>query len=148
VVTRILVDTSALLAFLDGDDPRQALVRSAFEDHVDDELVTHGYVVAESLAVVRRRLGVAAVTTLLDDVLPAIELLSVDVELHLSAQRRYRASLPTGVSFVDHVSLALMDREGIRTALVLDADFDRRDIEIIPATPLGGRTAPPGGVVE
>jgi uncharacterized protein len=134
VVTRILVDTSALLAFLDGDDPRQALVRSAFEDHVDDELVTHGYVVAESLAVVRRRLGVAGVTTLLDDVLPAIELLPVDVELHLSAQRRYRASLPTGVSFVDHVSLALMDREGIRTALVLDADFDRRDIEIIPAT--------------
>jgi hypothetical protein len=30
-----------------------------------------------------------------------------------------------------------MDREGIRTALVLDADFDRRDIEIIPAAPLG-----------
>ena len=131
---RVFVDTSALMALLDADDPRHPGVRSVFEGLAADELLTHGYVVAESLAVVRRRLGVAGVTTLLDDVLPAIELLPVDVELHLSAQRRYRASLPTGVSFVDHVSLALMDREGIRTALVLDADFDRRDIEIIPAT--------------
>ncbi|MHB8892095.1 MAG: hypothetical protein ACYC65_08620 [Candidatus Limnocylindrales bacterium] len=66
----------------------------------------------------------------------AVEVLSVDVELHLLAQRRYRASLPTGASFVDHVSLALMDRDGIRTAGVLDADFNRRDIVIIPAGPV------------
>ncbi len=134
MVTRILVDTSAILALLDADDPRQELVRAAFEDHVDDELVTHGYVVAESLAVVRRRLGVAGVTALLDDVLPAIEVLAVDTELHHQAQRSYRAALPTGVSFIDQVSLALMDRELITTALVLDADFHRRDVTVIPTS--------------
>jgi predicted nucleic acid-binding protein len=91
-------------------------------------------VVAESLAVARRRLGVAGVVALLDDVLPAIELLPVDTKLHLVAQRNYRAALPNGVSFVDQVSLALMDRESIRTALVLDADFGGRDIAVIPAT--------------
>ena len=131
-MTRILVDTSAILALLDADDPRQLRVRSAFADHADDELVTHGYVIAETIAVTRRRLGVDGVTALLDDVLPAIELLAVDAGLHLEAQRRYRASLPTGVSFVDHVTLALMEREGIETVLVLDADFDGLGIEIIP----------------
>jgi predicted nucleic acid-binding protein len=134
VVTRILVDTSAILALLDADDPRQELVRAAFEEHADDELVTHGYVVAESLAVARRRLGVDGVIVLLDEVLPAIELLAMDPALHHQAQRDYRASRPSGVSFVDQVSLALMDRESIRTALVLDADFDRQGIDVIPAS--------------
>ena len=134
MVTRILVDTSAILALLDADDPRQELVRAAFEDHAHDELVTHGYVVAESLAVARRRLGVAGVIALLDEVLPAIELLPVDPALHHQAQRSYRAALPTGVSFVDQVSLALMEREAIGTALVLDADFEGQGIAIIPTT--------------
>jgi predicted nucleic acid-binding protein len=133
VVTRIFVDTSAILALLDGDDSRHDLIRSTFAQLADDELVTHGYVVAESMAVARRRLGVAGVIALLDDVLPALELLSVDATLHLDAQRRYRASLPTGVSFVDHVSLAVMARDSIDTAFVLDSDFDRRGIAVIPA---------------
>ena len=48
----------------------------------------------------RARSQLAGVTALLDDVLPAIKLLPVDVELHRSAVLQYRASLPTGVSFV------------------------------------------------
>ena len=131
-MTRILVDTSALLAHLDADDPRQALVRATFAEHPDDDLVTHGYVVAESIAVARRRLGVEGVIALLDDVLPAIELLEVDSATHATAQGRYRASLPSGTSFVDQVSLAVIERDGIDTVLVLDPDFARPGLTIIP----------------
>jgi uncharacterized protein len=131
-VTRILVDTSALLALLDADDPRQGAVRAIFADRPDDDLVTHGYVVAESIAVVRRRLGVDGVITLLDDVLPAIELLEVDRATHATAQARYRSSLPSGVSFVDQVSFALLEREGIQVALVLDTDFARPGVTVLP----------------
>lgn len=123
MVSRVLVDTSALLALLDADDPQQAAVKGAFAEHEDDELVTHGYVVAESLAVARRRFGVEGTITLLDDVLPAIRLLPVDTEQHAEAQRRYRASLPSGTSFVDRVSLLLMEREGIDIALATDPDL-------------------------
>ena len=133
MVTRILVDTSALLTLLDADDPRQGLVAAAFAEHSDDELVTHGYVVAESIAVFRRRLGIEGVIVLLDDVLPAIELLPIDAATHASAQARYRASLPSSVSFVDQVSLAVMERDGIHSAFVLDSDFDRRGLSVIPA---------------
>ena len=47
-----------LLAPIDADDPRQGDVAVAFAERRHDELVTHGYVVAESLAVVRRRFGI------------------------------------------------------------------------------------------
>ena len=131
-MSRILVDTSALLALLDADDPRQAVVRATFAQHPDDDLVTHGYVVAESIAVARRRLGVDGVIALLDDVLPAIELLQVDAATHATAQARYRASLPSGTSFVDQVSLAVIERHGIDTVFVLDPDSARPGVTVIP----------------
>ncbi len=131
-MTRVLVDTSALLAHLDADDPRHARVQSAFAALADDELVTHGYVIAESLAVARRRLGVDAVIALLDDVLPAMEFLIVDPTVHATAARNYRAALPTGTSFVDHVSFAVMAREGITTALALDPDFEAAGVKVVP----------------
>jgi predicted nucleic acid-binding protein len=134
VVTRILVDTSALIALLDADDPRQAAVREAFDQRADDELVTHGYIIAEAIAVTRRRFGVAGAATLVDDILPAISLVPVDVATHAAALERYRASLPTAVSFVDHVTLAVMERVGIDTAIVLDPDFAGRGFQIIPTT--------------
>jgi predicted nucleic acid-binding protein len=133
-VSRILVDTSALLALLDADDPRQDSVRTAFAEHPDDDLVTHGYVVAESIAVVRRRLGIDGVIALLDDILPAVATLPVDPAAHATAQARYRASLPSGVSFVDQVSFVVIEREAIDTAIVLDPDFVRPGLTVIPPT--------------
>jgi uncharacterized protein len=132
VVTRIFVDTSALLSLLDADDPRQASVRDAFTSHSTDDLVTHGYVVAESIAVAQRRLGVDGAIALIDDVLPALALVPVDGALHAAALARYRESLPTGTSFVDHVSLAVMARDSIDTAFVLDSDFATAGINVIP----------------
>ena len=131
-MTPVFVDTSALIALLDGDDPRHEEVREAFARHVSDELVTHGYVVAESLAVTRRRFGIDGVVALLDDVLPAIALLPVDTALHAEAQRQYRAALPSGVSFVDRVSLAVIERDGIPTAMVLDPDFEQVGLTTTP----------------
>ncbi len=132
MVSRVFVDTSALIGLLDADDPRQADVRAAFGTRLDDELVTHGYVVAETVAVVRRRLGIEATVALLDEVLPAIELLPVDIELHAEAQRDYRASLPSSISLVDRVSLAVIERDGIGLALALDPDLARPGVTVLP----------------
>ncbi len=133
MVARVFVDTSALLAHLDGDDPRHGAVLAAFADARDDQLVTHGYVVAESLAVARRRLGPDATITLLDDMLPPIELLAIDLDIHAEAQRRYRESLPSSTSFVDRVSLVLIEREGLTHVLALDPDLAVPGVTLRPA---------------
>jgi len=127
------VDTSALIALLDRADPRHEAVRSTFLDLADRELVTHGYVVAETLAVARRRFGMAGVIALLDDLLPVLAVLPVEPSLHASAQARYRASLPSGTSFVDQVSFGVMTQEAIDTAFALDADFVAAGVDVIPA---------------
>jgi len=127
------VDTSALIALLDRADPRHEAVRSTFLDLADRELVTHGYVVAETLAVARRRFGVGGVIALLDDLLPVLAMLPVEPSLHASAQARYRASLPSGTSFVDQVSFGVMTQEAIDTAFALDADFVAAGVDVIPA---------------
>lgn len=132
-MTRVFVDTSALLALLDRADPRHAQARETFTGFADAELVSHGYVVAETLAVARRRLGVDATIAVIDDLLPAIDVLPVAPTEHASAVARYRASLPSGTSFVDQVSFGVIEREGIGAAFVLDSDFAVTGVEMLPA---------------
>ena len=131
-MTSVLVDTSALLVHLDADDLRHERVRTAFAELASEDLVTHGYVVAECIAVTRRRLGVDAVIALIDEVLPAIDVIPVDSSVHDEALRRYRSALPTGTSFVDQVSFVVVAREGIGTAFALDGDFASAGVTVVP----------------
>lgn len=131
-MTRVFVDTSALLALLDRADQRHAAVRDAFAGLRDAELLTHGYVVAESLAVARRRFGVDGAIALLDDVLPVVGILPVEPELHLRVQRSYRQTLPSSVSFVDRVSFAVIERDALDAALATDADFHAAGVPVVP----------------
>ena len=131
-MTRVFVDSSALLTLLDRADPRHESARICLQGLADADLVTHGYVVAESLAVARRRFGVDGAVALIDDLLPAIEVVTVTSSIHAAALARYRGSLPSGTSFVDHVSLELMAREAIETAFVFDDDFAIAGVQVIP----------------
>jgi predicted nucleic acid-binding protein len=134
-VTRVFVDTSALIALLDRADPLHRAVRAAFAEMADVDLVTHGYVVAESLAVVRRRFGLDGAIALLGDILPVVEIVAVEPELHVRVQARYRNSLPSGISFVDQVSFAVIERDALDAALATDADFRAAGVPLIPAAP-------------
>jgi len=131
-VSRVFVDTSALLALLDGADARHAATKAAFADMVLDDLITHGYVVAESIAVARRRFGVDGVVALLDDLLPVVDLVPVDSALHGAALARYRVALSSGTSFVDQVSLAVIARERVDAVFALDRDLAASGVRVRP----------------
>ena len=118
----VVVDTSALFALLDRRDAHHASAVAFWTDPDDEDLVTHAYVVVESVALVRARLGVAAVAALVDDLLPAIRVEMVDRPLHDASLADLRR-IGGGTSFVDRVTLAFAARRGIAQAFAFDADL-------------------------
>jgi len=128
----LFVDTSAIIALLDRDDPAHARVIDAFAKASEEALVTHTYVVVETLAVIRRRFGPAIAAQVIDHVLPALDVLPVDADLHATAMGAFRVGIETSVSLVDRTSFALMRRAGIERAIALDVDFRTAGFRTLP----------------
>ncbi len=118
----VVVDTSALYALLDRGDAHHLAAVAFWTDPDDEDLVTHAYVVIESVALVRARLGAAAVVALVDDLLPAIRVEMVDRSLHEGSLVDLRR-IGGGTSLVDRVTLAFAARHAIGRAFAYDADL-------------------------
>jgi uncharacterized protein len=88
-----------------------------------DGFVTTNYVALESVSVGRRRWGLRAVTTLVEDFLPLVDLLWVGEDDHAAAVDSLLTSKRRQFSLVDCVSFAVMRRLGIREYLALDPHF-------------------------
>ena len=126
------VDTSYLLALSDASDSAHGAVLRDFGSREDEDLTTHGYVVAETLSLARRRLGPDITRRLIDELLPALVVIAVDDGLHRETVRAFRDEVATGVSFVDRTSFAFMRSQGIDTALALDRDFRTAGFRVLP----------------
>jgi predicted nucleic acid-binding protein len=129
----VLVDTSALCAILDRDDAEHQRASATFDQLVDDvALVTHNYVTLETVAIVHRRLGSAAVRLLVDDILPALRTTWVDEGVHAAATAAMLAAEESRISLVDRVSFEVMRRRGIVEAFAFDEDFSKQGFRIVP----------------
>jgi predicted nucleic acid-binding protein len=130
----IFADTSALLAILDRDDAFHAAAAAALPELAAVEtLLTHEYVLVEATALAQRRLGIGAVRRLTDDLLPLLEVLWVDVDLHAEAREALLAAGRRNVSLVDWTSFLVMRRHGVRRAFTFDVDFAAEGFEVVPA---------------
>lgn len=126
----VFVDTSALYGLLDASDENHARIVGTMERLLGEELVTHSYVVVEVVSLVRRRLGAPAAARLLDDVLPAIEIVDVDANLRIRALAAFRAAVGSDVSLVDRTSFELMRSRSIRRAWAIDSHFAAEGFEL------------------
>jgi uncharacterized protein len=124
----VFVDTSALIAFLDDDDPAHRVCREAWRQAAleAEGLTTTDYVVLEAVAVAQRRWGLDAVRTLVDEYLPLIEVGSVSTEDRVAALNALLAAGRRRLSLVDCVSFTVMRRLGIRDYLGLDPHFEEQ----------------------
>lgn len=132
---KVFVDTSGLLAVLDGGDPNHDAATSMLKAALrDGEALTHNYVHVEAEQLVRRRLGAQYAARLFGEVLPALETVWVDEDTHAEAVaalgRKGRAS-----SLVDQVSFVVMRRLQITEAIAFDADFEREGFRRPEARP-------------
>ena len=143
----VFVDTSALLACLDADQPRHADALDAWERTIVEErrLLTSNYVLVESFALVQRRLGLEALRALADVLVPILRPLWIDEELHAAAVAALFAAGRRKLSLVDCTSFELMRRHGLTEAFALDHDFARQGFRLLP-DPLfpDARPTPPG----
>jgi predicted nucleic acid-binding protein len=132
---KTFVDTSALYALLDADDDNHAPAASWLSGpgaRGSDALVTHSYVLVESSALVHHRLGGRAVRDLFDALVPALDVVFVDAELHARAAAAYLAGLGRRVSFVDRVSFQLVRDSSLDQAFAFDRDFATEGIRVVP----------------
>jgi uncharacterized protein len=134
----VFVDTSALYAVLDEDDPSHLRALETWRSLARrTKLVTHSFVVIECVELVRRRLGPQAVLDLTDGMLPVIEVVWVDEALQAVALEAARATA-WRQSLVDHTSFVVMRRAGIELAFAYDSDFERAGFGFVPPPPPSG----------
>jgi predicted nucleic acid-binding protein len=121
----VFVDTSALMGVLDADDANHKPAREAWQDLITQEeiLVCTNYVLVESFALVRNRLGLVALGVLQNDVLPLVQIEWVEETLHRAGVSALLTAGRRQLSLVDCISFEAMRRLGIQRAFTLDQQF-------------------------
>jgi predicted nucleic acid-binding protein len=130
----VFVDTSALLALLDADDPEHERATAAWDELAEEgvPLVSTNYVVVETVAVAQHRLGLEAVRALVDDILSVIEVRFVDATVHDAAMATLVAAGRRQLSLVDCASFETMRRGDLRRAFAFDRHFRERRFTLRP----------------
>jgi len=120
----IFLDTSAIYAWADTADANHHTAIRRLQRILDggEDLLTHNYVLVESIALLQTRLGLTAATKLAGDA-TAFIIDWVDDELHAAGIRELARSRRRHVSFVDHISFLVMKRRQVATAFAFDPDF-------------------------
>jgi predicted nucleic acid-binding protein len=126
----IFVDTSAFYALADRDDPHHGAARVRLRSllEADEGLLTHNYVLVESMALLQSRLGREAALRLAHDS-RAIDVEWIDAAAHQEAVRAL-ARQRRRVSFVDQVSFVVMRRRAVEVAFAFDPDFEREGFRL------------------
>ena len=97
-------------------------------------LTTSNSVLVETAALLQHRFGLEAVRDFHERIVPLLRVLWIQEEQHRKAVERLLRSDRRRLSLVDCSSFPLMDVEGIREALALDADFVQQGYRVIPAS--------------
>ena len=130
------VDTSAFYALLTQEDARHEVAATWLDTTARDRnetLLTHSYVLLETISLVHHRQGAAMARLFIENLLPVCEIVFVDEDLHARATIAFLAALGRRPSFVDRVSFELMRSRDIRRAFAFDPAFARGGFETVPA---------------
>jgi len=128
----VIVDTSALLAYFDTDEPDRQAVAAVLDD-TDEPLVVSPYVVAELDYLVASRLGVAAELAVLAELAGgAWDLPAIDAEGLRDARAIIERYLDQRIGVADASNVVLAARYRTQTIVTLD----RRHFDVL--RPLAG----------
>lgn len=127
------IDTSAFLALLAQNDPQHENAVKRYRTLLETpySLVTTNYVVVESIALTQNRMGLEAVKTLLNDILPSVDVLWLDITLHAQAILTLLTANRRALSIVDCSSFVFMHSQNISNAFAYDAHFEEQGFKCL-----------------
>ncbi|HHW41609.1 MAG TPA: PIN domain-containing protein [Syntrophomonadaceae bacterium] len=130
---KVFVDSSAFLAVLDADDENHPLARQVWEKILNAGafLITTSYVLVETYAVVQRRLGMDALRTFHEDIVPLLQIEWVGEELHERGADAVLTANRRNLSLVDCTSFAAVRRLGIKQVFAFDRHFAEQGFELL-----------------
>ncbi len=119
---------------LDRDDANHGRAKERWAGLLepDNTLVTTNYVLLESYALIQNRLGVGALRSFQEDVLPLIGVEWIDAAAHRAGVSALLATGRRKLSLVDCVSFEAMRSLGIRTVFTFDPHFSEQGFVSIP----------------
>lgn len=121
----IFIDTSAIYALADRADPRHRVAKESLSRILASgrSILTHNYVLVESMALIQHRLGAKAAIQFAESA-SSFDVSWVDAKMHGQAIEQLIASGRRQLSLVDHVSFVFMRSRGIDLAFAFDRDFE------------------------
>ena len=132
-MSRVFVDTSAILALLSASDTAHTRAVTVFDRlrAETDPLVTISYVMVETYALLHRRMGRRAVTRFREDFAPLLEVIWIGNEDHELALDFMLQTDDANLSLVDAASLVVIGHERISRVFTFDKHFRRPGLEIL-----------------
>jgi predicted nucleic acid-binding protein len=134
---KVFVDTGAFVALKRTNEQQHAAAAEVLRALVErgTQLVTTNYVFAETYNTLLSRAGRKAAFEWGTDARSGSQVVfvRVDQELEEAAWEILKAHEEKAWSYVDAVSFALMERDGITTAFAFDQHFSQRGLAVIPA---------------
>lgn len=130
----IFVDTSAFLAVLDAAEQNHASAKAIWERLLlrGEQLVVTNYILLETFALVQRRLGLEAIRTLQQDIVPLLQVHWVDEADHSAGVATLLAANRRQLSLVDCISFDTMRRSGLDTVFTFDHHFAEQRFTCVP----------------
>jgi predicted nucleic acid-binding protein len=128
----IFLDTSAVYALADRADAnhRRATRMFAATLAAGEGILTHNYVMVESMALLQHRLGLAAALAFAEDA-KAFEVLWITPDLHDQAVAWLGGSGRRRVSLVDAASFIVMRARRVEVAFAFDAHFTAEGFRLL-----------------
>jgi len=125
------VDTSALFALLDSGDKNHKDAGLTWGTLVSERatLISSNYVLLETVTILNRRLGIAAVQGFQDNIVPLLRLEWVGPDTHSAGILAFLSAGRKDLSLVDLTSFDIMRKLGIRRAFSFDKHFREQGFE-------------------
>ncbi len=130
---RCFVDTSAFIALLNADDDMHARAKKRWQELLsqDASMATSNYVILETFALAKHRIGLQAAKDFHDAMLPVATVVWIGEDIHGIAVSSIILSGKRNLSLVDCTSFEVMRRSGIERAFTYDRHFRDQGFELI-----------------